>query len=317
MQTVLATIHDTYQKRCNNPERQKVTWQKTIAPMFPPDLSACSDERPGVLLAREGGDLGCALLWIVQAALVRPFLRLAGQQPGLTHDQQLMLESITSTDCGALAHSELRDEPLTVTDGPDGLVLNGVKKYITAGTEADFILVTARPPEDEKRSQLIFLPANRIEDEEMEVLELDGLCTVSHGRLTLTNKALPERFRLPLAQNQVRKTLKVYGLIERSLIIEALLAYMVYLNHRLSWHLSRPPVDENILRGLLAQQTEFVTTAVSEALNDEQVHLRMIDLNTVEAAIENISDVTDALDLSDEQELVERVKDLRFIRSLW
>ena len=58
MKTVLATIHDTYEKRCGNPERQKATWQKTIVPIFPPELTAGPEDRPSLLLAGESGDLG-------------------------------------------------------------------------------------------------------------------------------------------------------------------------------------------------------------------------------------------------------------------
>lgn len=317
MKTVLAYIHDTYSQRCGNPLWQKSIWRKAIVSTFPPDLAAYPEERPSLLLAGEGGDLGCALLWIVQAALVRPFLTLINHQAGLTPEQQALLTSISTSALGELAHSEPRENPVVITPHSAGLQLNGVKKYITAGRHADFILGTAREPDDEKISRLLLLPISDVRPEEMETLDLKGLYTISHGRLTLKDKTVPLHYRLPLSPELIRKTLKVNSLVERSLIMEAVLALMVYLNERIGWQMPQPPTEKDALSELLPRQTEYTSTTIEQAGTGAQVQLNLVDLHTVGEAIENICNAADDIDLMQDMELVERINDLRFMRSLW
>ena len=317
METALTIIHDTYLDRCDSPGRQKAAWRDTISPVLPPVLTTADAARPSVMLAREAGDLGCALLWIVQAALVRPFLQLVKRQPGLRPDQQSLLSTISETDCGALAHSEPGDAPVVVSANGTGLRLNGVKKYITAGSQADFILITAREPGENKVSRLLLLPISAVTPAEMEVLDLNALRTTSHGRLAMNNKTIPGLYLLPLSPSLLRKKLKVNGLVERCLILEAVLAVMTYLNQRLSRHFSRPPADETVLNELAVLQTAYTTAAIRQAQNDETVLPQWVDLTAVNTAIADICRAAEGISPEPGADLGERIRDLRFIRSLW
>ncbi len=317
MKTALTIIHDTYLKRSDNPDLQKKAWRGTIIPVLPPDLEAFPETRPSVLLAGESGDLGCALLWIVQAALVRPILERVNQQTDLIAGLKSLLASITESDCGALAHSEPHDKPVILTTDNDGLHLNGVKKYITAGNQADFILVSAREPGDEKVSQLLLLPMSVISPGKIKKLDLKALRTTNHGRLVLENKSIPGHCHLPLSASMIRKELKINGLVERCLILEAVLALMIYLNNRLARHMPRPPTDEAAIKALSVQQTGYTTAAISQVRNGQTVQPQWVDLTCVNTAIESICSASDDMNPAPDEDLIERVNDLRFIRSLW
>ena len=317
MKNALAFIHDTYLERCDNSGLQKKTWQDTIAVAFPPDLSDGRTTRPSTRLAGESGDLGCALLWIVQSALVRPFLGLIRLQADLTPDQMSLLSTFVQTGCGAMAHSEPKEAPVVLTTEPLGLRLNGIKKYITAGSQADFILMSARGPGDEKVSRLLLLPVSAISTGEIIPLDLKALRTTSHGRLTLENKTVPGHYLLPLTPPMVRKGLKINGLVERSLIMEAVLAFMLYLNRRLARRLSYAPADDATIKKLAGQQTEFATALIHQVRSGATVCPQWVDLNTVSTGIESICNATVDLDPDTNTDLVKRIDDLRFIRSLW
>ena len=317
METALAIIRDTYLDRCDHPVRQTAAWRDIIAPVFPPNMGTGDKTRPSVMLAGEAGDLGCALLWIVQAALVRPFLELVRRQVDLRPDQQSLLSTVSETDCGALAHSEPGNNPVIVMADDTGLCLNGVKKYITAGAQADFILVTARTPGEDKVSRTLLLPRNAVTTGEMEILDLNALRTTSHGRLTMSNKPVPDRYLLPLSPSLFRKKLKVNGLVERCLIVESVLACMTYLNRRLTRHFPRPPADETAIKELAVLQTAYTTAAVHQAQNDETVNPQWVDLTAVNTAMADICRAADGISPELETDIKERINDLRFIRSLW
>ncbi|ABW68932.1 acyl-CoA dehydrogenase family protein [Desulfosudis oleivorans] len=317
MKNALATIHDTYLERCDNSGLQKKTWRDTIAVAFPPDLGDGRTTRPSTRLAGEGGDLGCALLWIVQSALVRPFLSLIRLQADLTPDQTSLLSTFGQTDCGAMAHSEPKEAPVVLTTETVGFRLNGIKKYITAGSQADFILMSARGPGEEKVSRLLLLPVSALSAQEIIPLDLEALRTTSHGRLTLVDKTVPGHYLLPLTPPMVRKGLKLNGLVERSLIMEAVLAFMLYLNRRLGRQLSYAPADEATIKKLAGQQTEFTTAVICQARSGAQVCPQWVDLHTVSTGIESICNAAADLDPDTNTDLAKRINDLRFIRSLW
>ncbi len=323
IKNTLKAVHDTYRDRCDDPSRQKKAWRKIIAPAFSPALDIRPEDRPGLLLSREAGDLGCALLWIVQAALVQPCLRRIRQQPGLSPEQKDLLAAISDDQCGALAHSEPRDAPVIMTAGDKtGCLLNGVKKYITGGYQADFILLTARAPDEKKTSRLLLLPVSVIDfSKEMTPLDLKSLCTISHGRLTLKDKTIPAHYRMPLSPSQVRKALKVNSLVERCLIMEAVLGCLIYVNGRLKRQTGDYPTDKDTLNKLLVEQTSYTTATIGEARAGNKVQMQWVDLNDVNTAIGAILDAAENVegvpDDNPDNDLMARVNDLRFIRSLW
>jgi hypothetical protein len=69
MMTIIADILTSYGERYDNPEAQKELW-RAIARIFPPKLNHETSRLPSRIIAREGGDLGLSLLWIVQASLI-------------------------------------------------------------------------------------------------------------------------------------------------------------------------------------------------------------------------------------------------------
>ena len=73
---LLELIKSNYLKRTEYIDEQKKTWRK-LSEQFRPDLAIYRTGRPSVIIARETGDLGLSVLWIVQAALIRPVLKLS------------------------------------------------------------------------------------------------------------------------------------------------------------------------------------------------------------------------------------------------
>jgi hypothetical protein len=115
----------------------------------------------------------------------------------------------------------------------------------------------------------------------------------------------------------VRKGLKINGLVERSLIMEAVLAFMLYLNRRLGGQLSYAPADEATIKKLAGQQTEFTTAVICQARSGATVCPQWVDLHTVSTGIESICNAAADLDPDTNTDLAKRIDDLRFIRSLW
>jgi len=315
---VLGRLHDGYAARCDNGRQQKQDWTDLVAAHFPPDLAADEVERPNRLLAETAGDLGLALLWIVQAALIQPGLTLIRQQPGLDKQMAEELAAIGPAHCGALAHSEAAAHPLVVSPTPTGEVkLSGTKKYITGGQGADFLLVTGRAAGEEKVSRMIWLPAAAIRDHEIRALDLNALRTIAHGRLVLEDKKTAGHYLLPLSASQTRRYLAAWGIIERGLILESFLGLMVYLNRQRAVQLENPlSRGEKMLKGLIAEQGAAVNEMIGEARSGHRVQWRSADPLRLRETVQTILG-TDETDTPEDPALAQRLADLCFIRSLW
>ncbi len=313
---ILKQLRQGYQARQGHGQQQKSDWEEIVSERFPPVLSADQEVRPNVLLAEQAGDLGMALLWIVQAALFRPCLDLFSRQDQPDSRLATRLKAVGHDHYGALAHSEDQLQPFIVDSAEaDELVLRGTKKYITGGKQADSILVTARRPEENKVSQLIWLPAAEIQNSEMRPLDPGALLTISHGRLVLTSKRIPGHYRLPLTSSQTRRYLMIWGMIERGLILEAFIGLLKYLNLRLSSP-SRGicPVEKEELARLSRAQQTGLTGMIQEALADVRVTWRSADLSAVGAAGGTIIQAGQAYQPKSET-LQNRLNDAGFIQS--
>ena len=105
MINLINKIKDTYLARCSSTALQKNIWMDS-ASFFKPDVKNYRLNRPSALIAGETGDLGLAVLWIVQTALIRPVINdLVLAAPD---DSSLisLVRSIDNFSICALARSE-------------------------------------------------------------------------------------------------------------------------------------------------------------------------------------------------------------------
>ena len=73
MKELIELINTGIAVRTGDLSMQKKVWE-AVTEFFRPDINLYSKARPSVILSQETGDLGLAVLWIVQAALARPVL---------------------------------------------------------------------------------------------------------------------------------------------------------------------------------------------------------------------------------------------------
>jgi len=318
MESFLAEIKNSYMARYKNPAEQKIAWQQTTA-LYPPYIDTDNDERPSMLLARHGGDMGLSLLWIVQAALIQSLLRAMKEVPVQSPSILSVMDESNKSALGALAHSEAGKEPVTVVEKCDSLVISGVKKYITAGMNADYILLTARLPGEEKISRLIFLPREEILPGEMADLDLGYLDTASHGRLTLRGKVLPPGLAIPLASPVIRKNIKIWGTVERALIMEAYAAFALGLDQDLelltdiaAGSREERTALEKMLEGMTGDNNELI----AKALKGDRLEPDYGRFGAVLAFIAKLKDRGAAVRESMTEEMGLRFRDLDFLLSI-
>jgi len=309
--TFFKTIGEKYLARCNNPSMQKKDWHTIVAEGFTPALTAESERRPNILLARESGDMGLALLWIVQAALIRPLLEDLAANPDITDQQHKIITPVTPEMCGALAHSDPPDNRLTVTSSGDMLLLNGVKKYITGGPNADFIFLTGRQPEDEKPSMLLWLTQKSIKQGELEILDMQSLCTSSHGRLTFLNKKIPASCKLSIRPSHLRRMLAIWGIVERTLIMETFLALLQYIRDR-----SGIRNNDKFAYEVMSQQQEATNQVIREAYAGERVHFPLDTLEKINHIAETTIPAASA-SKNISKDMLPRIEDATFIWNFW
>jgi len=228
--TLFKDFEQSYYNRCQHQDSAKAACE-TLIELYPPARLTDYKQRPSLALASESGDLGLALFWNAQAALIRPLLKrlLETETDAATLN---LLDSIYKNDVGALAVSESKTRPLIVTPGEAGLLLDGDKRYITGGSSADFILMTGRYPADDTFSCMVFLPVRDIPEDAIQQIDLGCFNTTNQAELHL-NRFQAAHENLLLTETAVlRKHLKVWGIIERSIILEAIMGLMLYLDER-------------------------------------------------------------------------------------
>ena len=227
---IFQDIEQSYFDRCHKPKEAQACWENFLVE-FPPDRLEDYNLRPSLNLAKEAGDLGLALFWNAQASLIRPLLKAF--LPTVENSETIaMLSGIAKNAVGALAISESKDRPLIVTKENGRVRLDGEKKYITGGRYADFLLMTSRSTQEEKLSSILFLPVCDIQTQAFEDLDLGCLCTSSQARLTLDNYHLPMANLVSDDTSVIRKRLRVWGMIEQSIIVEAMTGLTLYLAER-------------------------------------------------------------------------------------
>ncbi len=306
-------LKKSYKDRCKDPKAAHAVWKKSVK-QFPPDRLDTYETRPSFLLARRAGDMGLALIWIVQAALTRPLIKafLDSEQNPETRN---LLKQISGARIGALAISEDKTRPLIVQSTKGTLALDGEKKYITGGSFSDFILMAGRYPKEEKLSCMFLLPARDIPENAFKELDLGCFYTSRHARLALEAYHPPAAALLSATPSMIRKQLLIWGIIERSMIMESLAGLVIYLAEKVSEKSGETIVDIRELESGLGQISREINQQIQSARNGDFVkplspmpkHLIFI-MKHLKKIYENGQD-----HLSDE--LLYRYKDMFFFKA--
>lgn len=283
MKDLITLINGGIEARTGDLTMQKKVWE-AAAGYFRPDISLYRNTRPSVILARETGDLGLALLWIVQAALARPVfndLVLAAEDVSGLSD---IIPGMNEKTILSLAHSESPAEPVTyMINGRDAL-LTGTKKFITAGRNSGIIMITCREAGAPKIDRIALTGIEELPSGAMNPLALKITRTVDHASLTMNQFRL-DAGRLPAVDpSAVRRSVKKWGIVERALILESFIAFLIYCNHLFS-ELGVTIASGDEIISLLEKQTQSASKQVEEAVYEKQV-------TTANAGMEDIIKLT-------------------------
>lgn len=269
MKELLELINTGIAGRAADLSRQKKVWE-AVTGFFRPDIKLYSHTRPSVLIARETGDLGLAVLWVVQTALARPVLNDIILGSGNADGISPAIPGMDDKFLIALAHSESAAAPVTCTVDGGTAALNGTKKFITAGRNSDLIMITCREPGAPKIDRIALVRNEEIPAGAMNPLDLKVTRTVDHTSLTLNNFLLDAQ-RLPSVDPRViRRSVKKWGIVERALILESFMSFLLYCN-RLFNGLGMTIASDDELLALLEKQSMSASKQVDEAAYGQQV----------------------------------------------
>jgi len=278
MKELIGQINSTYCKRTQDLSMQRDLWIK-LSNQFRPEISQYRTTRPSVLIVRETGDLGLAVLWIVQTALVRPIIKDISLNSQLSSKLSEMITGINNNSIIALAHSEDPKNPVTFTESDCILSLKGEKKFITAGKNADIVIATSRKEKEEKVSSIIFISRSDIENN-LEDLNLKIFKSVNHSKLRLDNFNTSREFIPEIKPELLRRSLKRWGIIERALICESFISFLIYVN-RLFASKEISVVTDNELSSMLEIQSASASKQINEAVYGERVETVNLNLERI------------------------------------
>ena len=230
MGSIIEHLENTFIERISDSSLFRETWNQ-VCKEFPPvpDFDYKNNMFPSTRLAMEAGEMGLAILWIVQFSLFRCILKDALSEIKDDHPLVSRISSVKDTTIGAMAHTEPRDNRMTIKSEESTILLNGAKRYISGGYNADVLLVTGRRPGDENYSKMVFLPVDTLPDGALVAHDLEVLYTISHGMLTLDEYRCDKDNLFPVKDKDLRKLLKRWSMVERTLIVEAYIGFMKYL----------------------------------------------------------------------------------------
>ncbi len=281
---LLEKIKSEYLKRTTDIDSQKRIWVN-LSSQFRPDLTLYRAARPSVIISRETGDLGLSVLWIVQAALIRPILKEIVLKSEDNKELSAMLEIIDHNSLCALAHSEDSNAPVTLTETSNGFILNGEKKFITAGKNAGLMIVTCRMAGDEKISHIALINSAALPEDALPDLNLDIMRSVSHTKLVLNNIEI-HPFQVPqISDSVIRRMMKKYGILERAMILEAFLSFLIYAEKILNESGAELSSYDEIT-SLLELQSASVTKQIDEAVYTDRIDTQNIPLQKVFPLVE-------------------------------
>ena len=274
MKELIEFINRSFSERTGDISLQREAWTR-LSSQFRPDISQYRSIRPSTLIARETGDIGLAVLWIVETFLARPILSDISLNSEINPVLSGIMSRVDSGSICALAHSESRENP-AVLSGPDGtLTLRGEKKFITAGANADLILVSCRNPGEEKVSRIALLEKKDIPHESLVDLRLDIFKSVNHSKLVLDGLEIGEEAIPSIDPSLLRRSLKKWGIIERALIMESFISYLIYVNRLFAGKNIIITTDEELIT-LEQAQGESAGRQIEEAVYAKKVETQNI-----------------------------------------
>ncbi len=276
MTELLELIKSNYLQRTADIGEQKKIWT-SLSGQFRPDLTLYRTGRPSMLIAKETGDLGLSVLWIVQAALIRPILKDIVLKSENDKELSSMLSRVDHNSLCALAHSENSAAPVILTESGDGFKVTGEKKFVTAGKSSDLMIVSCRMPGDAKISRIAVIDPTSIADDSLPDLKLEILNSVSHTRLHLSDTFL-KHFQIPrINPSEVRRMLKKWAILERSLIVEAFLAFLLYAEKILIDAGAEISESEEIY-SIIETQSDSVTKQIDEGTYSDRIETENIPI---------------------------------------
>ena len=306
MSPILRKLEKTFSSRCAAPSMPVSLWHQ-VCGTYPPHLDTELHSVPSMDIAMNSGDLGLSLLWIVQASLVRGLIGdiTAGQA-----DNKNLFSEIGPATIGALAHNDDRERPVIISPGR---ILNGTKRYITGGTSSDFIFVTSREKADDKISHLVMVRTRDIPPGSLIDLDLDSLKTVGHGRLMLSDFTVPDGCIIPCEGKPLRRSIKRWSIIERSLIMQSFMGLMHYINRAIIRETSTIIIEENELDSAIKTQNETVREQIASAVAGDLIDEKHPVFQQSVIFLKNLGRfLTDHRDILPEQLLL-RFDDLNFM----
>ena len=282
---LLELIKSGYLQRVSDINEQKKIWIK-LSEQFRPDLALYRSGRPSTIIARETGDLGLSVLWIVQAALIRPILKDVAMKSAGDKGLSLMLAKINHNSLCSLAHSENPAAPVILSEsGKSEFVLNGEKKFLTAGKNADLIFTTCRMAGEEKISRMAVIDPAVLPENSLPDLELRIMKSVSHTKLILDNTKINHFQATQVPPSEIRRMIKKWGILERSLILETFLSFLIYAEKILISTGAKISEYEEIYPNLLLQ-SDSVTKQIDEAVYNNRIETENIQLQKIFPIIE-------------------------------
>lgn len=285
MTELLELIKSGFLQRTADTAEQKKIWIK-LSDQFRPDLAQYRTGRPSTIIARETGDLGLSVLWIVQAALIRPILKEIVLKSGNDRDLSLMLGRINHNSLCSLAHSENTAAPLILSEsGGNGFILNGEKKFLTAGINAEMIIATCRMTGDEKISRMAIIDPSSLPENSLPDLGLKIMKSVCHTKLVLNNLKI-KHFQVPqIPPEEIRRMMKKWGILERSLILETFLSFLLYAEKILISAGAEISEYEEIYP-LMMLQSESVNKQIDEAVYNGRIETENIPFQKILPIVE-------------------------------
>jgi hypothetical protein len=144
MKDLIDRINSTFLKRTEDIHVQREIWTD-LANQFRPEISQYRTERPSTLIARETGDMGLAVLWIVGHAYP-PILKDLSLAATLQKRISRILSTVDTTSICALANSESPSAPVTYKEDNEFIILPAKKNSSPQGKMPVSSLLHAASP---------------------------------------------------------------------------------------------------------------------------------------------------------------------------
>lgn len=279
MKNLIDKIKSTFLSRTKNISAQKEIWTD-LANQFRPEINQYRTARPSTLIARETGDMGLAVLWIVESMLVRPILKDISLAADITENISRILSTVDTTSICALANSENPANPVVYTEDSGNIILSGEKKFITAGANANLIIVTCRKPGEDKVSGVALVERETLPGNYLIDLNLNIFRSVNHAKLSFSGFRTDKGIIPDLDPSILRRSLKKWGIIERALIMESFTAFLIYVNRLITSKDIIASREEELIN-FLNLQTESANKQLDEALYSGKIETKNADASGI------------------------------------